>query len=81
MAFTRSLSIDARKLIADLGGATRVVSIVDGHAGVCLKRKTVEKWDERGRIPADKLMLILVSALVAGYAINLLDYLKMEPAR
>lgn len=50
--------IDARKLIADLGGVPAVVS---GLASIKVEvsPKTVEKWRERSRIPMDRWLSLV----------------------
>lgn len=72
--------INARKLIADLGGVQAIVSGL-GSVGVEISPKTVEKWRERGRISMDRwLELVKMVRRTERRALVIDDYLTKAKA-
>ena len=70
MKFTR---LDTKKLVARFGGRGELHRRLEAR-GFSLSVKTVEKWMERGNIPAARLVQLMELAQHEKKPLNLNDY-------
>ena len=69
--------VDVRSVLTLFGGVTATANILRG-TGCQISTKTVEKWQERKRMPADALACLTVYALKEGIPFNIADHIEVR---
>jgi len=66
---------DVHGLVKAFGGRLGLIEKLKRGAGKDVKKKTVDKWMERGSIPADYLIYCQITAEKLGMGVSITDFI------